>query len=84
MQPVKSTLHRTFGKTRFLRNYAQTCPDRPPALTGGAAIKKYKDEKRGRLLIMPDKVTHEDIQNVIVNRDGLSKTRHALLLPLYR
>jgi hypothetical protein len=57
-QPDQCGLHGAFGKARFIRDHAQTCPDRPPALTRGAAIKKQKYEKRSRLLIVPDQVPH--------------------------
>jgi hypothetical protein len=32
------------------------------------------------LLIVPDNIAHEHIQNVIIDRDGLMEARHARIL----
>jgi hypothetical protein len=69
-------LHRAFGKTGFVSEHTQAGLDRTPALPGGTAGKIKVNEEGGRLLIVSDNVTHEDIENVIVDRDGLVKTRH--------
>jgi hypothetical protein len=45
-------------------------------LPGGTAGKIKVNEEGGRLLVVSDNVTHEDIENVIIDWDGLVKTRH--------
>jgi hypothetical protein len=36
------------------------------------------------LLIVSDDIAHEYIENIVVDRHGLMKARHAELSPLYR
>ena len=52
-----------------------------PVLAGGAAGKIKVNEEGRRLLVMPDDVAHEHVENVIINRNGSVKARHLHVLP---
>ena len=69
-------LDRAFGKPGFIGEHAQAGFNRLPALTGGAAGKKKVNEKCRWLLIVTDDITHQDIEDVVVYRNSLAKTRH--------
>ena len=49
-------------------------------LAGGAAGKIKVNQEGGRLLIMPDDIAHEHIENVIVNRNGSVEARYPHIL----
>jgi hypothetical protein len=36
------------------------------------------------LLVVPDQIAHQDIENVIVNWDCFAEARHAFVYQLYR
>ena len=52
-----------------------------PVLAGGAAGKIEVNEEGRRLLVMPDDVAHEHVENVIINRNGSVKARNPHVLP---
>lgn len=54
MELEERALDGALGEPGLLRQHAQTRLDRLPVLTGGATVKKQIDEKRRRLLIVPD------------------------------
>ena len=47
-----------------------------PFVSCGVAVKVQGNQKRGRLLIVPDQIAHQDIQNVVVDGNGLFEARH--------
>jgi hypothetical protein len=70
-------LHCAFGKARFVGQHAQTGFDRLPVLAGSAAGKIKVNEEGRRLLIMPDDIAHEHVEDVIIDRNGSVEARHA-------
>ena len=77
LQLRNRTLHCALGKASFIGQHAQTGFDRLPVLTGGAAGKIKVTEEGRRLLIMPDDIAHEYVENVIIDRNGSVEARHA-------
>jgi hypothetical protein len=77
LQLRNRTLHCALGKAGFIGQHAQTGFDRLPVLAGGAAGKMKVNEEGRRLLIMPDDIAHEYVENVIIDRDGSVEARHA-------
>ena len=65
-----------FGKSRSVGDRAHTGADVTPFVSCGQAVKVQVNYKSGRLFIVPDQIAHEHIENVIVDRNGLSETRH--------
>ena len=84
LQSGDGALHRTFGQAGFIRQYAEARFDRSPMLAGGASQKIKINEEGGRLLIVPDDIAHEHVENVIIDRNGSVKARHRRILKLYR
>src|SRR6266404_7598592 len=76
VQFCQGALRRALGESGFVGDHAQTCLDRLPALPRGAAIEKQINEKRGGLLIVPDDVAQENVEDVVIDWDGLAKARH--------
>lgn len=72
-QGFQGALHRTFGKPGTFCNQAQAGRDRFPSLPLRGAVEMEVNQKGRRLSIMPDQVTHQDIEDVIVDRDALAK-----------
>jgi hypothetical protein len=77
LQLYDRTLYCAFGKAGFIGQHAQTGFDRLPVLAGGAAGKIKVNEEGRRLLIMPDDIAHEYVENVIIDRNGSVEARHA-------
>ncbi len=50
----------------------------------GRAVDVQKNQECRRLLVVADEVRHQDIKDVIVDRNGLVKARHPEKLTLYR
>ena len=75
------TLHCAFGKAGFIGQHAQAGFDRLPVLTGGAAGKIEINQEGRRLLIMPDDIAHEHVENVIIDWNGSVEARHHRVLP---
>ena len=65
-----------FGKSCCVGDRAHTGADVTPFVSCSLAVKVQVNHKSGRLLIVPDQIAHEHIENVIVDRNGLSETRH--------
>ena len=80
MQRGERALDCTFGQAGFIGQHAQAGINRSPALASGTTGKIKIDEECRRLLIVADNITHQHIQNVIINRDGLMETRHNCIL----
>ena len=64
------------GKSCCVGDLAHTGADVTPFISCCLAIKVEVNHKRGRLLIVPDQIAHQHIEHVIVDRNGLSETRH--------
>jgi hypothetical protein len=75
-QILERSLHGALGKAGRFCEHAQTCGHRFPFRARGLTIEMQINEISGRLSIMPDNVAHQDVEHVIVDRNGLAKTRH--------
>ena len=76
LQSGDSALHRAFGQTGFIGQHPQAGFDRSPMLAGGASRKIKINEEGGRLLIVPDDIAHEHVENIIVDWNSSVKARH--------
>jgi len=76
VQLRERTLHCAFGKASFISQHAQARFNRLPMLAGGAAGKIKVNEEGRRLLVMPDDIAHEHVENVIIDWHGSVKARH--------
>jgi len=84
-QPSERHLHRTFRQPRSFGDRAQALRDRSPVLSLSRPVEVQIDEKGTRLLIVSDQIAHQNIQNIVVDRDTLAETRHSGdCKPLYR
>jgi hypothetical protein len=72
----KRCVNGAFGKPSCLSDCAYTGTDVAPSVSRRLTVEVQVNHKRSRLLIMPDQIAHQHIQNVIVEGNGLSKTRH--------
>jgi len=81
LQLYDRTLYCAFGKAGFIGQHAQAGFDRLPVSAGGAAGEIQINQEGCRLLIMADDIAHEHVENVIINRNGSVKARHAYVLP---
>jgi hypothetical protein len=66
----------TFGESRCVGDCARTGADRSPFVSRSLTVEVQVNDERGRLLIVPDQIAHQHIENVIVDGNGLSETRH--------
>ena len=64
-----------FGESCCVRDGAHTGANVAPFISCGLAVKMQVNHKSGGLLIVSDQITHQDIQHVIVDRDGAFETR---------
>ena len=81
VQRRKRALHGAFGQAGFIGQHAQAGFDRLPVLACSAAGKIKVNQKGSRLLIMPDDIAHEHVENVIIDRNGSLKASHDWILP---
>jgi len=65
-----------FGESGCVCDRAHTGADRAPFASRGLAIKVQINQVGSRLLIVADQIAHEDIEHVIVDRNGAFETRH--------
>ena len=75
-QTFECGLDGAFRQAGFFRERTQTRRDRFPSLTCRLSVEKDINEICRRLAIVPDDVAHQDIEDVIVDRNGSAKTRH--------
>ena len=61
-------MHGAFRESACVGNCAHTGANVTPFISCGLAVKMQVNHKRGGLLIVPDQITHQHIQNV--NVDG--------------
>ena len=66
-----------FGEFRCVGDRAHADADVMPFVSCGLAVKMQVNHKSGGLLIVPDQITHQHIQHVIVDRDGAFEARHS-------
>jgi len=75
-QLFNCNLSRAFRKTCALRDHAKTGSNRSPFLPLSLAVEIEIYQKGGGLTIVTDQIAHQDIQNIIVDRNGFTKARH--------
>jgi hypothetical protein len=75
-QRCEGDLNGTFGKASRVGERSYTGDDRLPFLSRGLSVKKEINQIRRRLLIVPDQIAHQDVENVIVDGNGLFEARH--------
>ncbi len=66
-----------FGESCCVRDGAHTGANVAPFISCGLAVKMQVNDKSGGLLIVPDQITHQHIQHVIVDGNGAFETRHS-------
>src|SRR4051812_11956633 len=77
VQSRECRLNSAFGKSGTFGNSSQAGRERTPAAALGDSIQMQVHEERCRLPIVTDQVSHQNIQNIIVDRYGAAETRHA-------
>lgn len=65
-----------FGKPSGVGDRAHTGADGAPFISCSLAIKIQINDKRGGLLIVPDQIAHQHVENVIVDGNALLETGH--------
>ena len=75
-QMCERRMHGALGKSCCIGDCANTGADVAPFVSCGLAVKVQVNHKRGRFLIVPDQITHQNIENVIVDGNGAFETRH--------
>ena len=75
-QILERALHRTFGKSGGFGKSAQTRGDWFPFTARSLTVKMQKHKISGRLLIVSDKVAHQDIEHIVVDRNDRFEARH--------
>ena len=63
-----------FGESCCVGDRAHAGADVTPFVSCGLSVKVQINDKRGRFLIMPEQITHQHIQHVIVDWNGAFKT----------
>ena len=69
-------MHGAFGESGCVCDRAHTGADVAPPVSCGLAVKMQINHKRSGLLIVPNQIAHEHIENVIVDANGSFETRH--------
>ena len=75
-QQLQRGLRGAFGQSGRFGEHSQTHWHRFPFRPRGLAVEIEVNEIRGGLLIVSDDIAHQDIEDVIVNGDGLAEARH--------
>ena len=75
-QVCEGGLDRAFGKASRVGKRSHARGDRFPFLPRGLAVKIQINQVSGWLLIVPDQIAHQDVENVIVDGNGLAKSGH--------
>ena len=78
-QVLERGLHGAFRKPGRIRECAQACRDRFPFIPRALTVKIQIDEVRRRLAVVPDDIAHQDVDDVVVDRDGLAEAWHLCL-----
>jgi hypothetical protein len=74
---AEAGLDGALGKSRCLGEHPQTCPDRFPLIPRGLAIQMQINKIRCGLVIVSDKIAHQDVDDVVINWNASFKTRHS-------
>jgi len=80
VQICQADLDGAFGKAGRVGKRSQTRDDWFPFLPRGLAVKIKINQISGWLLIVPDQITHQDVEHVIVDRNGLFEARHGKVI----
>lgn len=75
-QEFESSLDRAFRKAGFFRERTQTGRDWLPSGARSLTIEMEINEIGSRLAIVTDNVAHQNVQDVVVDRDRFAETRH--------
>jgi hypothetical protein len=75
-QGLKGDLDCAFGEAGRVGKRSYTRGNRSPFLTRSLSVKIQIDQIGGWLLIVPDQVAHQDVENVVVDGNGLFEARH--------
>jgi len=75
-QTLECGLDRALGQSGGFRQGPQTKVDWLPFVSDGLPVEIEINKISGRLLIVPYNVTHQHIENVVVDGNGLFETRH--------
>lgn len=76
-QKFQRGLDSALRDTGFVCQRAQTGSHRFPLCARSLAVKPQVNKIRGGLAIVTDDIAHENVEDVIVNRDGFAEARHA-------
>jgi hypothetical protein len=77
-QVLQRGLDGAFRKPGRIRECAQTCRDQFPFIPRALAVKIQIDEVRGRLAIVPDDVAQQDVDDIVIDRDGFTEAWHVV------
>ena len=75
-QKLEGGLDGALRQTRFFRERAEAGRDWFPSRAGGLAVKPNENEIRGRLTIMSHNVAHQNVEDVIVDRNRRAESGH--------
>ena len=75
-QRCERDLDCAFGKTGRVGKRAETRDDPSPFGPRSLSVKIQINQISGWLLIVPDQIAHQDVENVVVDGNGLFKARH--------
>ena len=76
LQSRERDLDGAFRKAGVLRQQPQTGRNRTPMLFLRHPVQREINKKGGGLAIVADQIPHQDIDDVIVNRDRTAAARH--------
>src|SRR5215510_13772505 len=66
----------TFGQPACIGDGTHTGADIAPFVSRSLTVEMQVNDERSRLLIVPDQITHQDIQHIIVDWNGAFEARH--------
>jgi hypothetical protein len=75
-QQFQCGLDRALRQAGFFGKHSQAGLNRPPSRAGASSIKREINKIGSGLAIMTDDVAHQNVEDVIVVRDRLAKSRH--------
>ena len=83
-QILERSLNGAFGKAGRVGEGTQACGDWFPFVPCGLTVEIQINKVSRRPLVVPDKIAHQDIEQVIIDWNNFSKSRHGLVNQLYR
>jgi hypothetical protein len=75
-QGCKRDLDGAFGKASRVGKCSYARDDRFPFLPSGLAVEIQINQIRSWLLIVPDEIAHQDVENIVVDGNGFAKSGH--------